>query len=542
MKKYVWLILGLIGLTSLTIYNYNCISLPANLYHYMTLSEMPTDIQNTTFPLADTVRNMDNMPYSKGLNGLPNNTTDAGATLGRVLFYDVDLSKNRTISCASCHKQEFGFTDSAQFSTGFIGGKTGRNSMSLIHTRFDKAIVMFWDGRAADVETQVTMPIRDAVEMGMTAANTNGKQWDSISARVSKKSFYAPLFQAAFGSTKIDSQRITLALAQFVRSMNSYDSKWRRAINGFRGNPSIAIIPGLTSQELLGRDLFMDVNRGNCQACHTRNIFVPQGAQNNGVDGSITEGNRWKWTAWSTRDDYKLKDSGFAGVKARGNYSGVLGRDSNAVKSNIGRMKVPSLINIGVTAPYMHDGRFKTLDDVINFYSDSIKNNDYNTLSLFLRKIDPRAPGAPNNVTSQLAIDTAPVRILHYTTAEKAALKAFLLTLTDTTFLRDPKFGNPFCVSTTTAKISPTETTPLNKVLSLNTLSSPSGLLVNSIIGQDFLGLISIYTIDGKLVLQKVNVFNMGSNNIVFPPLSYGEYIIAIESNNSVVYSKQIII
>jgi cytochrome c peroxidase len=503
---------------------------------------MPTDIQNTTFPLADTVRNMDNMPYSKGLNGLPNNTTDAGATLGRVLFYDVDLSKNRTLSCASCHKQEFGFTDSAQFSTGFIGGKTGRNSMSLIHTRFDKAIVMFWDGRAADVETQVTMPIRDAVEMGMTAANTNGKQWDTISARVSKKSFYAPLFQAAFGSTKIDSQRIALALAQFVRSMNSYDSKWRRAINGFRGNPSTAIIPGLTSQELLGRDLFMDVNRGNCQACHTRNIFVPQGAQNNGVDGSITEGNRWKWTAWSTRDDYKLKDSGFAGVKARGNYSGVLGRDSNAVKSNIGRMKVPSLMNIGVTAPYMHDGRFKTLDDVINFYSDSIKNNDYNTLSLFLRKIDPRAPGAPNNVTSQLAIDTAPVRILHYTTAEKAALKAFLLTLTDSTFLKDPKFSNPFCVTSTTARTSQTESQTLKQILSLNTTSSPMGLFVNAISGQNFLGTISIYTIDGKLILQKNNVFGMGTNDITFPALSSGEYVVTVEAHNSVVYSKQIII
>lgn len=542
MKKYAWLILALIGLTSLTIYNYNCISLPATLYHYMTLSEMPTDIQNTTFPLADTVRNMDNIPYSKGLNGLPNNTTDAGATLGRVLFYDVDLSKNRTLSCASCHKQEFGFTDSAQFSTGFIGGKTGRNSMSLIHTRFDKAIVMFWDGRAADLETQVTMPIRDAVEMGMTAANTNGKQWDTISARVSKKSFYAPLFQAAFGSTKIDSQRIALALAQFVRSMNSYDSKWRKAINTFKGNPSTGVIPGFTSQELLGRDLFMDVNRGNCQACHTRNIFVPQGAQNNGVDGSITEGNRWKWTAWSTRDDYKLKDSGFAGVKARGNYSGVLGRDSNAVKANIGRMKVPSLINIGVTAPYMHDGRFKTIDDVINFYSDSIKNNDYNTLSLFLRKIDPRAPGAPNNVTSQLAIDTAPVRILHYTTAEKAALKAFLLTLTDSTFLKDPKFSNPFCITSTTARTSQTESQTLKQILSLSTTSNPMGLFVNAISGQNFLGTVSVYTIDGKLILQKNNVFGMGANDITFPALSSGEYVVTVEAHNSVVYSKQIII
>ena len=408
---------------------------------------MPKDIQNTTFPLADTVRNMDNMPYSVGLNGQPNINSDAGIALGRVLFYDVDLSKNRTISCASCHKQEYAFSDTAKFSKGFLGGLTGRNSMGLNHIRFHKAIVMFWDGRAASVEDQVTRPIRDAVEMGMSAANTNNKQWDTIVKRLSVKSFYPQLFKNAFGTTIIDSQRIALALAQFVRSINSYGSKWRKAVDSCNCNPAVAnLVPyGFTAQEQLGRDLFMDVNRGNCQACHTRNIFVPQGGQNNGVDGSILAGGKWKWTAWNTRDDYKGKDSGFAGVLAKGRYSGILGRDSNAIKTNIGRMKVPTLINIGLTAPYMHDGRFKTLDEVINFYSDSVKNNDYNTLSLFFRKIDSRVPGAPNNVTNQLAIDTSPVRIIHYTTTEKAALKAFLLTLTDTSLINDKRYSNPFC-------------------------------------------------------------------------------------------------
>ena len=303
---------------------------------------------------------------------------------------------------------------------------------------------------------------------------------------------------------------------------------------------------GFTAQEDLGRQLFMDVKRGNCQACHTRNIFVPQGGQNNGVDGSIGAGQKFKWTAWSTRDDYRGKDSGFAGVIARGNYSGVLGRDSNAVKTNIGRMKVPSLINIGLTAPYMHDGRFKTLDDVINFYSDSIKNNDYNTLSAFFRSIDPRTPGAPNNVqpANQLAIDTAPVRVIHYTVAEKAALKAFLLTLTDTGFIKDPKFSNPFCVTSTTAtaKTSPTESFQLKEVLSLNAVPNPMGLSITSINGQTFLGSVNVYTIDGRLVAQRGNLFSMGSNNFTFPLLASGEYIITIEAHNSVVYSKQIII
>lgn len=436
-------------LISFVTINYLCINLPTEPYHYMTLSEMPSDVQNQTFPLADTVRNMDNLPYSVGLNGQPNINTDPGIALGRVLFYDVDLSKNRTISCASCHKQELGFSDSAKFSKGFLGGLTGRNSMGLQHVRFHKALIMFWDGRAASVEDQVTRPIRDAVEMGMTAANTNGKQWDTITARLRNKKFYPQLFRNAFGTSTIDSQRIALALAQFVRSINSYGSKYRKAVDACNCNPAAQPLTsyGFTAQEDLGRQLFMDVTRGNCQACHTRNIFVPQGGQNNGVDGSILAGGKWKWTAWNTRDDYKGKDSGFAGVLARGRYSGILGRDSGSVKTNIGRMKVPSLINVGLTFPYMHDGRFKTLDEVINFYSDSIKNNDYNTLSAFFRKIDARVPGAPNNVqpSNQIAIDTAPVRIIHYSITEKAALKAFLLTLTDTTITKDVRYSNPFC-------------------------------------------------------------------------------------------------
>jgi cytochrome c peroxidase len=541
-------ILFIVFLTSLTVFNYNCVSLPSTLYHYMTLSEMPSDIQNTTFPLADTVRNMDNMPYSVGLNGLPNNTTDAGATLGRVLFYDVDLSKNRTISCASCHKQEFGFSDSAKYSKGFLGGLTDRNSMGLIHTRFDKAIVMFWDGRAKSVEDQVTQPIRDPVEMGMSAANTNNKQWDTITARIRSKSFYPGLFRAAFGSTTIDSQRIALALAQFVRSMNAYTSKWRRTIDACNCNPAVAPLTpyGFTAQQQLGRDLFMDVTRGNCQACHTRNIFVPQGAQNNGADGSLGPGSKFVWRAWSTRDDYRGKDSGFAGVKSAGRYSGVLGRDSNKIKTNIGRMKVPSLVNIGITAPYFHDGRYKTLDEVINFYSDSIRNNDYNTLSLFFRRIDPHVPGAPNNVTNQLAIDTSPVRVIAYTPTEKAALKAFLLTMTDTGFVRDVRFSNPFCVVSTGRTVSRTK--ELSPVLSLEAYPNPSSkgssVIVEVITGQDFTGSLKIYNDKSKVVLSINTKFIIGINKFTVntSSLTPGMYTIIAQKQNTSVFFKELII
>lgn len=440
---------------SLDIIDYNCINLPATPFHYLALSEMPTDIQNTTLPLADTGRNMDNMPFSIGLNGLPNNTTDAGATLGRVLFYDNDLSFNHTVSCASCHIQKFGFSDTARLSRGWNGGLTFRNSMGLDHARFHKGIKMFWDMRASSVEDQATRPILDAVEMGMTNANLNGHAWDSITARLSNKNFYPSLFQSAFGSMLIDSQRIALALAQFVRSINTFGSKWRVAISAPGvGNPAVSPIPAFTAQELLGRDLFMDVNRGNCQSCHTRNIFVPQGAQNNGADGIFMPGSKFVWTPWASRTDYVGKDSLLAGFRNTGTpfipYPALhWERDTSNVIANIGRAKVPSLINVALTPPYFHDGRYNTLDEVINFYSDSIHNNSYNTLSSFLRDIDPSVPGVPNNVqpANQLAIDTAPVRHRAYTPAEKAALKAFLLTLTDSTLINDPKFSDPFCRS-----------------------------------------------------------------------------------------------
>lgn len=438
---------------SLEIIDYNCISLPATPYHYLSLSEMPTDIQNTSLPLADSGRNMDNMPFSIGLNGQPNITTDEGATLGRVLFYDKDLSFNHSVSCASCHIQQFGFSDTARLSRGWNGGLTFRNSMGLDHVRFHKAIKMFWDMRAANIEDQVTRPILDAVEMGMTNANLNGHAWDSITARLANKSFYPPLFQTVFGNQVIDSQRIALALAQFMRSINTFGSKWRVAISAPGvGNPAVSPIPGFTAQELLGRNLFMDVNRGNCQACHTRNIFVPQGAQNNGADGIFMPGSKFVWTPWAGRSDYVGKDSLLAGYRNTGTpyiaYPTLhWERDTGNVKANIGRAKVPSLINLALTPPYFHDGRYQTLDEVINFYSDSIHNNSYNTLSAFLRNIDPSVPGAPNNVqpVNQLAIDTAPVRHLAYTPTEKAALKAFLLTFTDSTLISDPKFSDPFC-------------------------------------------------------------------------------------------------
>ncbi len=357
--------------------------LPDTLFNYESI-EFPSDIINN-------LSEMDNMPFN-------NPTTNAGATLGRVLFYDIDLSQNHTISCASCHKQEFSFTDNSRFSKGFNGKLGTRNSMGLIHARFQKDGTFFWDNRAETLELQTLMPIQDPIEMGLSL--------DTLVARISSKSYYPPLFELAFGSKIITSERISKALAQFIRSMNTFGSKFRKGVNITNGNPSITPFSNFTAQENLGKDLFMDVFRGNCQACHTRNVLVQQGAQNIGLD-------------------FVYNDNG----------QGALTGNPNSAQN--GKFSVPSLINVELTAPYMHDGRFSTLEEVIDFYSDSIKPHP--NLSGFLREIQPG-----NNDPNHVFCNTCPPRKPHFSSIEKAALVAFLKTLTDTIITTDKRWSNPF--------------------------------------------------------------------------------------------------
>jgi hypothetical protein len=157
-----------------------------------------------------------------------NPTTDAGATLGRVLFHDVTLSANETIACASCHMQATGFSDPAQFSEGFEGGLTGRNSMGINDGRFYANGHFFWDERADTLEDQVLMPIQNEVEMGLTL--------EELVARVQAQPYYPVLFQHAFGDATIDSDRISRALAQYVRSIVSYRAPYDEGIAA-AGNP-----------------------------------------------------------------------------------------------------------------------------------------------------------------------------------------------------------------------------------------------------------------------------------------------------------------
>jgi cytochrome c peroxidase len=206
----------------------------------------------TAFPAyaAPALQNTDNTPASNAI-------TNDGATLGRVLFYDRSLSLNNTVSCASCHKQNLGFGDDAVKSVGFKGGSTRRHSMHLLNVRFYASGKMFWDERAATLEAQVLMPIQDTTEMGMTLTE--------LVTKLSSKTYYPALFKKAFGSEEISADRISKALAQFVRSIVTYQSKYDRVKSGQEN---------FTPLEQQGEQLFLTAGPAACGGCHRPPMFL----------------------------------------------------------------------------------------------------------------------------------------------------------------------------------------------------------------------------------------------------------------------------
>ncbi|MCB0568446.1 MAG: cytochrome-c peroxidase, partial [Phaeodactylibacter sp.] len=321
----------------------DCLNLPEQYFNYAHI-ELPAHLQTPS------LQTLDNTP-----DGNP--TTDAGATLGRVLFYDSKLSANQTVACASCHKQALAFTDDATLSTGFEGGFTGRNSMSLAMARFYANGHFFWDERAATLEEQTLMPIQDPVEMGMAL--------DELEARLANTDYYPALFEAAFGTPEITSDRMAMAMAQFVRSIVSYRSKYDLARQEAPEAAPDAPLPGLTPEENLGKAVFFSPSRGNCSACHGTEGFVAFGAFNNGLD-------------------LVYADPGKAGIT----FS----------QQDIGLFKVPSLRNVTLTAPYMHDGRFTTLEEVVDHYDTGLAAHP--NLSQFLREGSATGPPRQLNLTT----------------------------------------------------------------------------------------------------------------------------------------------
>ncbi|WP_315816282.1 cytochrome-c peroxidase [Paraflavitalea speifideaquila] len=215
--------------------------LPATPYDYVnSAAGMPAYLRDYLNGHAD----VDNTPANNAI-------TNQGATLGRVLFYDKSLSVNNTISCGTCHLQAQGFTDGQAFSTGFQGGKTRRNSMAVINLRYFKARKMFWDLRAPDLETQVLMPIQDHIEMGMPSLA-------ALETKLRGIAYYPDLFNKAFGTTDIRSDRISKALSQFLRSIVSFNSKYDQGLATNLSNLSTAEKAGLVVLQRL-----------NCVECHS---------------------------------------------------------------------------------------------------------------------------------------------------------------------------------------------------------------------------------------------------------------------------------
>ena len=300
-----------------------------------------------------------------------NPLTEEGIALGKKLFFDKILSKNNTQSCATCHNPAKSFTDDAQFSEGVDGLLGQRNSMPLFNLAWNFDERFTWDGKELSLERQALEPVRNPIEMH--------SKWTNVAERIKNDTEYPILFQQAFGNTKIDSILITKAIAQFERTLISGNSKFDQFLLGKTT---------LTPQEQNGFDVFMDEARGDCFHCHGSNnnpLWTDNKFHNNGLDAVLT-------------------DLGLGKVTGDPNDNG--------------KFKSPSLRNLKFTAPYMHDGRFNTLDDVINHYSTGLKSSP--TIDPLMKKVNEGGVNLSDN--------------------DKSDLKAFLLSLSDNDFVNNLDF------------------------------------------------------------------------------------------------------
>jgi cytochrome c peroxidase len=330
-------------------------------------------------------------------NTAGNPITDKGATLGRVLFYDKNLSSNNTISCASCHIQANAFGDDTDASNG-VNGTTTRHAMRLVNSRFSNERKFFWDERAATLELQTSEPIKNHIEMGFSGTSGDG----SITTLISKLQaigYYKELFKYVYGSEEITESKLQNALAQFIRSIQSFDSKYDAGRSAVQNDNQA--FPNFTAQENQGKTLFL-----------TPPVFDGLGVRTSGGFGCAA-----CHAAPEFDIDPNTKNNGIIGVL---NGTGI----------DITNTKAPSLRDLvnanGIpNGPMMHTGGLVTLQNVIGHYG-SINLAARNT------NLDPRL--APNGFGQQL----------NFQPGEVNALIAFIKTLTGTNVYSDPKWASPF--------------------------------------------------------------------------------------------------
>lgn len=293
--------------------------------------------------------------------------------LGRVLFYDKQLSFNNNIACGTCHKQDFGFADNIKLHRGIWGTELGRNTLSVS----GEANLLFWDGRAQSLSDLVLRPIANHQEMLQDLS--------VLPEKLKKMTYYNQLFKNAFGDSTITIDRIGSALSFFCRAIQANNSKINKMF--LAGNNTSL----LSSEEKSGYDIFN--GKGRCATCHSF--------------GSVSSYNS---AFHNIGLDIVYKDGGLSNISNREEDKGVF--------------KTPNLTNVELTAPYMHDGRYSTLEEVVEFYNSQIQAH-------------------PN--LSEILKDNAgnPVRLL-LTEQEKRDLVKFLKTFTDPVLKTDPRFSDPF--------------------------------------------------------------------------------------------------
>lgn len=311
-----------------------------------------------------------------------NPMTTEGVELGRYLFYEKQLSGDNSISCASCHLPQHSFSDPNQFSKGISGISGNRQSMALINLGWES--FFFWDGRKSSLEQQILEPVPNPIEMHQS--------WKDATAKLNADLSYRNRFFRAFNEEGIDSIKVAKALAQFIRTMISSESKFD-VMYKFENkipltNTEKTILLAVDNEEWAGYDLFKSLNGADCFHCHNGPLMRVKKFSNNGLDETFS-------------------DIGRGGITGNQN--------------DLGKFKVPTLRNIALTAPYMHDGRFSSLDEVIEHYSSGIKHS---------ATIDP-------------LIEFASQGGVQLDSQEKFLLKKFLLTLTDYNFINNPKFKDP---------------------------------------------------------------------------------------------------
>jgi cytochrome c peroxidase len=308
--------------------------------------------------------------------------TVEGVELGRFLFYEKKLSRDNSMSCASCHSPEAAFSDPNKYSVGVDGIQGTRNSMALINLGWQK--FFFWDGRAKSLEEQILEPIPNPIEMHQS--------WKDAVAKLDADPVYRNRFYKAFGEPGIDSMKVSKAIAQFLRTMISANSTYDVMYKNEYGFPLSAEeqskLAGVTPEQWAGYDLFKSMNGADCLHCHSGAMMQINKFSNNGLDASFT-------------------DLGRGAVTGNANDNG--------------KFKIPTLRNIALSAPYMHDGRFTTLEEVIEHYSS----------------------GVVQSPTIDVLMEHAAMGGVQLDVEQKGLVKTFLLTLTDFSFINNPKFRDP---------------------------------------------------------------------------------------------------